>query len=59
VSGSDIRTARSLAGRSLVVVVLRLYRQGHADLRARCLDLIDRLTELNAYGVADVLDAER
>jgi hypothetical protein len=55
----DIRASRAITGRSLITVVLRLYRQGDAAIRTRCLDIIDRLTELNAYGVAAALEAER
>lgn len=55
----DIRTARHLAGRDLITVVLRLYRQGSPEARRRCLDIIDRLTELNVYGVNDALAKER
>lgn len=55
----DIRTARSAMAGGLLRVLLRLYRQGGPDLRARSLDVIDRLTELNAYGVAEALESER
>jgi hypothetical protein len=55
----DIRTARSLVGRDLITVVLRLYRQAGPEARRRCLDLIDLLTELNVYGVNDALAEER
>jgi hypothetical protein len=51
----DMQTPRSLIGRDLITVVLRLYRQGGPDARRRCLDIIDRLTELNVYGVNDAL----
>jgi hypothetical protein len=39
--------------------VLRLYGQGDPEARRRCLDIIDRLTELNVYGVNDALAEER
>jgi hypothetical protein len=55
----DIRTRRAAAGRDLITVVLRLYRQGDAELRNRCLDVIDRLTDSNAFGVTEALEAER
>lgn len=55
----DIGTAAAGAGANLTTVVLRLYRQGGTELRARCLDLIDRLTELGAYGVGRQVDNER
>jgi hypothetical protein len=35
----------------LVAVVLRLYRQGDKRTRADCLDIIDRLTDINGYGI--------
>jgi len=56
---ADIRTARSAVGLDLIAVVLRLYRQGGPDARRRCLDIIDRLTELGVYGVSDALADER
>lgn len=55
----DIRTARSAMGGDLIAIVLRLYRQGGQQTRARCLDIIDRLTELNVHGIADALSEER
>jgi hypothetical protein len=55
----DLRTARAAVSRDLITVVLRLYRQGDGQVRAQCLDLIDRLTELNAYGVVEALAEER
>jgi hypothetical protein len=56
---ANIRTARSMMGQPVMTVVLRLYRQGDAEIRSRCLDIIDRLSELNAYGVAEALTDER
>lgn len=52
-------SAQDLVTHDLIAVVLRLYRQSHADGRAQCLDLVDRLTELNVYGVAEALESER
>ena len=46
-------------GRDLVSLLLRLYRQGDAALRARCLDVIDRMCELNVYDVERALDDSR
>lgn len=54
----DVTTVHYGMGRDLIAIVLRLYRQGGKTLRVRCLDLIDRLTELNAYDTA-ALDNER
>jgi hypothetical protein len=55
----DIRLARSLVGRDLIGVVLRLYRQGDERTRAGCLDIIDRLTDINAYDIERALANER
>jgi hypothetical protein len=55
----DIRSARATVGGDLITVVLRLYRQGDAQTRSRCLDIIDRLTDLNVYGVDRALADER
>jgi len=55
----DLRTARAAASRDLVTVVLRLYRQGGPSIRTQCLDVIDRLSELNAYGLDMALRDER
>lgn len=55
----DIRSARATVGGDLMTVVLRLYRQGDAQMRSRCLDIIDRLTDLNVYGVDRALAEER
>ena len=46
---TDLKTQRSVTNRELITVVLRLYRQGDRKLRSRCLDIIDRLTELDIY----------
>ena len=55
----DIRTAQAMAGPQITTIVLRLYRQAQPGLRSRCLDLIDRLTAVAAYGVAQALAEER
>lgn len=55
----DIRTARSVLGQPIVVSILRVYRQGDAGRRERCLDVIDRLSEIDAYGLAEALNGER
>ncbi|WP_354227747.1 ATP-binding protein [Arthrobacter bambusae] len=54
----DWRPTRAFGGLHLVTVVLRLYRQGSEDVRRRCLDVIDRLCDLGAYGL-EALDQER
>ena len=56
---ADASTAHAAMSRHLITVILRLYRQGDASSRARCLDLVDRLTELNVYDVGRALDDER
>lgn len=55
----DIRSARSLVGQDLIAVVLRLYRQGGPKTRAKCLDVIDRLIEVNAHDIEKALAEER
>ena len=54
IAGEGIATASSL-----IAVVLRLYRQGDADLRSRCLDIVDRLTEFSVYDLEPALNDER
>ena len=56
---ADIRTSRAAMSPDLIAVVLRLYRQGGKTLRIRCLDVIDRLAELGAYGLREALSDER
>ncbi|MYA25246.1 MAG: hypothetical protein F4091_07405 [Acidimicrobiales bacterium] len=55
----DIRTSAAVIGRDLVSLVLRLYRQSDAPERARCLDIIDRLVEIDTYDAMQALDEER
>jgi hypothetical protein len=55
----DIRTSRSMMGQSIMQILLPIYRRGNAALRSRCLDVIDRLSEANAYGVSEALQDER
>ena len=54
----DIRTAASVMGSHIITIILRLYKQRKA-LGSRCLNVIDRLTELDVYDVAQALDNER
>lgn len=54
----DVTTVHYGMGRDMIAIILRLYRQGDKTLRIRCLNLIDRLTELNAYDT-QALDNER
>ena len=55
----DIRTARAGLGQDIVTIVLRLYRQGDDATRSACLDVVDRLMDAGAHGVADALADER
>lgn len=55
----DIRTRQAGASADLITVILRLYRQGGTEWRGRCLDVIDKLVELGAYGVEQALTSER
>lgn len=55
----DVRTGAALISSDLITVVLRLYRQGNAALRARCLDIIDRLAEFSVYDLELALENER
>lgn len=56
---ADMRTSAAAAGPQVTSIVLRLYRQADPGLRSRCLDLIDRLTEVAVYGVRQALEGER
>jgi hypothetical protein len=55
----DIRTARSMLAQPVMVTLLRVYRHGDTGQRERCLDVIDRLSEFNAHGLAEALNEER
>jgi len=55
----NITTARAGLGQDIITIVLRLYRQGDEATRAGCLDIIDSLTDANAYGVDEALAEER
>jgi hypothetical protein len=39
----------------VVAVVLRLYRQGDQTTRSACLDLIDCMSDVDAYSLSDAL----
>lgn len=45
--------------RDIVTVVLRLYRQGDAAMRDRCLNVVDKLADVGAYGLPEALQHER
>ncbi|RAS57878.1 hypothetical protein C8D87_1201 [Lentzea atacamensis] len=55
----DFSTRHAAAGPDMITVVLRLYRQANQEIRARCLDIIDRLSDNSAYGLEDALRTER
>ena len=44
---------------NLISIVLRLYRQGDATTRLRCLDVIDQLSESRAYDLDQKLNEVR
>ncbi|MGY1937543.1 hypothetical protein [Nocardia gipuzkoensis] len=46
-------------GRTVTTVVLRSYRQGDESVREQCLDIIDRLVDLHAFGLDAALAEER
>jgi len=48
-----------MLGQPIMVVGLRVYRQGTEAQRKKCLDIIDRLSELNAYWVSEALGDAR
>lgn len=43
----------------ILSVLLRLYRQGDNAIRQRCLDVIDQISELGAFGLNEKLDEIR
>ncbi|MFD0383420.1 hypothetical protein ACFQ2B_16760 [Streptomyces stramineus] len=62
ISERDSRQGRrgyALTQRHLIEAVLRLYRQGDAEVRAQCLDIIDALYRTGAHGLTAALSGER
>ena len=55
----DISTAESVLGTHLSDVVLRLYKESGNGLNIRCLNVIDKLVEFNAFDIRERLDQER
>ena len=55
----DIRTRRDATSNDVISVVLRLYREGGTPVRSRCLDLVDALSDVQAYGLEQALAEER
>ncbi|MFD3975623.1 hypothetical protein [Streptomyces cyaneofuscatus] len=58
-SSREGRRGHALIQRYLIEAVLRLYRQGDAQVRAQCLDIIDALYRTGAHGLTDALSGER
>ena len=56
---ADPTKSSALTGRDLIAVVLRLYRQGDLSIRARCLNIIDKLAEFNLYDLEEALQDQR
>ena len=55
----DVMSHSAVVSQGLVTVLLRLYRQGDAHLRSRCLNIIDRLAEHSVYEIDEALADER
>jgi hypothetical protein len=55
----DITTRHPMTADNLISIVLRLYRQGDATTRLRCLDLTDQLSESRAYDLDQKLNEMR
>jgi len=55
----DIRLSRAATADHVASVVLRLYRQGDARTREQCLNIIDELVSVGAYGIDQKLDDTR
>ena len=55
----DITTRHPMTADSLISVLLRLYRQGDATTRSRCLDVFDQLSESHAYDLEQKLNEVR
>lgn len=49
-------TRHPITADQILSVLLRLYRQGDIAIRQRCLDVIDQLSELGAFGLNEKLD---
>ncbi|MGK4593733.1 hypothetical protein [Amycolatopsis sp. w19] len=55
----DLSRATAAISCDIVTVVLRLYRQGDAAMRDRCLNVVDKLADVGAYGLPEALQHER
>src|SRR5205823_3714749 len=55
-AAADIRTRTAAVGMEAGELLLRAYSQSREPaLRARCLDVIDRMAELGVYGIQQAL----
>ena len=56
-AAGDIQTSEAGDANTVIKLTLRTYQQGSDEaLRARCLDLIDKLMQNGAYGIHDALE---
>jgi len=56
--GTDMRSRLYMEADNAAELVLRAYREStDADFRSRCLDLVDRLLSMQAYGITKELEA--
>lgn len=56
-SASDVRTSNAGDATYVIPLILRVYRESSDDqMRTRCLDLVDRLMELGAFGIEQALE---
>jgi hypothetical protein len=55
---ADIRTGSSADAHQVSQLLVRVYSQGATDatLQARCLDVIDKITQIGAFGVTEALE---
>ena len=55
---ADIRTGSSADAHQVSQLIVRVYSQTtDSALQARCLDVIDRMMEIGAYGLEDALES--
>jgi hypothetical protein len=55
---ADIRTGSSADAHQVSQLIVRVYSQTtDSALQTRCLDVIDRITEIGAYGLEDALES--
>ncbi|WP_216216906.1 hypothetical protein [Amycolatopsis aidingensis] len=55
----DLSRANAAVSRDIITIVLRLYRQSNAAMRDRCLDVVDQLSDVGAYGLPQAIQDER